>query len=66
MPADIDNPQSDVERDTKKIPLDALMFNGDPVVITADNGDRVLLKAFYIGVANGQKMYKLQMLQQDE
>mgnify|MGYP004660532051 FL=1 len=63
VPAEIGDPKSSEERDTKRIPISAFLMSGGGVEITADNGDIVELNAFFVKAVDGKKMYRIEISQ---
>lgn len=63
LAAEIGDPQSSDERNTKRIPLSAIKLNDGKIEALADNGDKVELKIYYLKTENGKKLYRMEIKQ---
>ena len=60
IPIEIQNPETEAEYDSRRTPLSVFVLNGsEEIEMTADNGDRIVLKVTSFKGADGQTYYSL-------
>lgn len=61
LAAEIQDPTTPDEKNTKRIPLSAIKLNDGKIEAIANNGDKIELKFYYLNTTDGKKLYRMEI-----